>query len=566
MPLPRMADGPRQPHPQAPIGKPRSYAVGLKPGDKPFKAQFAEPGAAPGLNPDGPAAVLVMHGMGQQIPFETLEDVAKALQDADGQDEAERGKLTARTVMLGDQKAQRVELRLGGKAGREVHLYEAYWAPITEGVIDLRGVMGFLWRAGMTGVLHSHRTFKRWMFGDDRTFQVSRLTRIGLLVATLTLGALMAYNAVIAAMAAFYLSPVGKSWPSPALLVDLSCLMLFLMALLALAAAPAWVTRRLRRRAVDLRRRKAPEARVEAVRGSAEVWGAIGLGTAIAGFLIVVAGAVALLLVVAFDRGHGIVHLPRSWSTWTLRWGGLHYHPTAFQAFAVVWAGLAWACWKARKFIVQFVGDVAIYISPQVLDTFAEKRKEIKETARALAQGVYACRGDDPTRFQYAHVAVVGHSLGSVIAYDTLNRLLDDDGLAGGATRVGQRTALLLTFGSPLDKTAFLFGVWGSKKGNIREKLAASVQPLIQAYEDAPRDDPAKGRRPFPWLNLHARSDIISGGLDYYDHPDVAETEERHVQNRVDPYALTPLMAHVEYWSSPAAWGPLRAHLLKRQP
>ena len=91
-----------------------------------------------------------------------------------------------------------------------------------------------------------------------------------------------------------------------------------------------------------------------------------------------------------------------------------------------------------------------------------------------------------------------------------------------------------LKFGSPLDKTAFIFGAQGAGT-EAREALAASVQPLISDAQVRPR-----------WVNIYSTWDIISGSLDYYDLPD---RSNRHpVENIKDPKATTLLAAHVEYW------------------
>src|SRR6267378_7649959 len=70
-------------------------------------------------------AVIVAHGMGQQVRFETLEQVANALRS----EEAARAgrpagpRVTADVVMLGDCRLGRAELRVTGTDGaaREVH-------------------------------------------------------------------------------------------------------------------------------------------------------------------------------------------------------------------------------------------------------------------------------------------------------------------------------------------------------------------------------------------------------------------------------------------------------------
>jgi hypothetical protein len=106
-----------------------------------------------------------------------------------------------------------------------------------------------------------------------------------------------------------------------------------------------------------------------------------------------------------------------------------------------------------------------------------------------------------------------------------------------------ERTPLFLTFGSPLDKTAFLFAVQAEGTSEAREALAGSVQPLILSYEN----------RPARWINIWSPWDIISGPLDLYDYPLGASDEknEQRVQNAIDPDATTLLIAHTEYWKNP---------------
>jgi pimeloyl-ACP methyl ester carboxylesterase len=142
----------------------------------------------------------------------------------------------------------------------------------------------------------------------------------------------------------------------------------------------------------------------------------------------------------------------------------------------------------------------------------------------------------------YEKVVVVGHSLGSVIAYDALNRLILEDIDSNGGLHVAERTALFLTFGSPLDKTAFIFGAQGHDTTEAREALAAAVQPLIQAYR----------YRPGKWINIYSPWDIISGSLDLYDLPTTAPAvkDPKAVCNQSDPDATTLLMAHTEYWTN----------------
>src|SRR6202162_51799 len=107
---------------------------------------------------------------------------------------------------------------------------------------------------------------------------------------------------------------------------------------------------------------------------------------------------------------------------------------------------------------------------------------------------IYQAPNDDGDGFEYVKVAIVGHSLGSVIAYDTLNKMLTDDSLSQNELQVADRTCLLATFGSPRDKIAFFFTIQGKDTFHIREQLADLVQPLIQSYPEF---------RKFPWINVY---------------------------------------------------------------
>jgi hypothetical protein len=144
---------------------------------------------------------------------------------------------------------------------------------------------------------------------------------------------------------------------------------------------------------------------------------------------------------------------------------------------------------------------------------------------------------------------VVGHSLGSVLAYDTLNALINLDNCSAPNVRrhVVARTRALITFGSPLDKTAFIFRMQARNDQEwIREQLAASVQPLIVDYVKYRPDS-------FDWINIWSRMDIVSGELNYYDvHDDPAKipNEKPCVQNMPDPKADIPLYAHLQYWNN----------------
>lgn len=216
--------------------------------------------------------------------------------------------------------------------------------------------------------------------------------------------------------------------------------------------------------------------------------------------------------------------------TW-LRW----------QVFSV-WAVLASLAFFVRGFLIEYAGDVAVYVSSHRLDRFHEVRSRIRESVDRTVEMLYSMRAGDG--FAYDHVIVVGHSLGSLIAFDALNRLIaKDQATAPGPKRlnVHTRTPLLLTFGSPLDKISFLFSRQ-VQRGPTRMALSATTQPMLLS------DD----LRPAKWVNVWSPWDIVSGPLEYFDPSD--QTSQKHpgtrIKNIVDTKALTPLAAHVEYWQT----------------
>jgi pimeloyl-ACP methyl ester carboxylesterase len=184
------------------------------------------------------------------------------------------------------------------------------------------------------------------------------------------------------------------------------------------------------------------------------------------------------------------------------------------------------------------VGDVAIYVSSHTVNRFQKTRNDIQAAVLDVARCVYEWSETEDGAPYYDRVVVVGHSLGSVTAYDALNAMLREDEIGGSGLAVAERTSMLLTFGSPLDKTAFLFRNQRDDRSDVREALAAAVQPLIRDY----------GFRPPRWVNLWSPGDWIGASLAYYDDDDGAGGSKR-IENVLDDEATTPLLAHQEHWS-----------------
>ncbi len=545
-------------------------------------------------------AIFVAHGMGQQIPFETLDAIAESLRAHDAKLTGRRDKPTSNTIKAGpEQWLQRIELKLKSIDNPiEAHVYEGYWAPLTEGRITLRQVMGFLSGAGSNGLKIARKTFWRWLMGEYKAFPTPIRIVLYLLVALATVASLVALNSTIVTVAAtrtlFNQTPW---WLTDGLFADLTTSFNAVATAMIVFAGSLAISHFIRRLKLPVILRKIWGWLTVAVfyltvlaiilagisvmsllflhirggvAGDAELWQQFASKNWIdrfnAGFdawalklVLTVAALVLLLRLVAVIRGfvrdlgdpHGrwlTVAVAAAFSVLVLAavlvvdrfFDTLQGGAGAMAAQrGVAWPLLVAASAFIRLVLVQYLGDVAIYVMPYKVDAFNDLRKEIKEAVYKVAHAVYALRDKTGDRPAYDHVIVLGHSLGSVIAYDALNRLIHEDRVATSVDtlRVVSRTPLFLTFGSPLDKTAFIFGAQGHGTTEARESLAASVQPLIQSYE----------YRPESWINIYSPWDIISGYLDLYDLP--GATDARRVRNLKDPEATTLLMAHTEYWN-----------------
>jgi hypothetical protein len=577
-----------------------------------YRVRVVPPGAAAAApadkapsTPAAPVAIFVAHGMGQQIPFETLDAIAESLRKYDLRSGGDPTKKPYSNSIKYDDKLrlQRIELRLkSGDSEIEAHVYEGYWAPLTEGKITARNVIAFLGGGGSNGLKIARGKFRRWLFGEYHHFATPFRSILYLLVALATVASLVVLNSAIAAVAAAR-AFLGQSpaWLTGGLFGDLTTTFNAVVATMVLFALSLAISHYMRRlgwpRALRI------------------LWGSITTALFVVTlFIIILAGAAVIFLFYSHVRG-GLLPDEEVWSAifpggsverfdlwfgiWAIRLalvvGGLRMLwwlgelvagflrdvtrtaeprtniPLTIAitlVFAVLVGALAWLietflpflsrggvgyetfargiAWPllialsafVRSVLVQYVGDVAIYVMPYKLDAFNDLRKEIKEAVYNVAHAVYSLRNESGAAPKYAKVIVLGHSLGSVIAYDALNRLILDDKDNTQKLDVVERTSLFLTFGSPLDKTAFIFGAQGHGTTEAREALAAAVQPLIQDYS----------YRPKRWINIYSPWDIISGSLDLYDldpgkHPEA-------VKNVADRDATTLLMAHTEYWSN----------------
>lgn len=193
---------------------------------------------------------------------------------------------------------------------------------------------------------------------------------------------------------------------------------------------------------------------------------------------------------------------------------------------------------KAKKLFVDYIGDVAIYTTTDVKSKHYDIRKTILDDS---VDEVKALINDK----NYDEIVLVGHSLGSVIAFDTLNRVNHAMNTDGKIKDLAGKIKGLVTFGSPLDKIAFFFREHTKEEQYIRRQILAhfhgfkslnlnlqenemKVENPIKPYLDHVR-----------WVNFWDPKDPVCGQLDFYK-------DVKNVQcDMGEKYGLS----HTKYWS-----------------
>ncbi|MDX2065050.1 MAG: hypothetical protein SFX74_04845 [Fimbriimonadaceae bacterium] len=174
-----------------------------------------------------------------------------------------------------------------------------------------------------------------------------------------------------------------------------------------------------------------------------------------------------------------------------------------------------------RNALVDSVGDVVAYVSESKASSFQSVRDEVQSNAKRRLLATFAVNDE---------VRVYGHSLGSVVAYDALNRVLIEH------PEYAPKLGLLVTYGSPLGLIAFVFQFQaGAAYAMSRQKLAAARQPLLSRAT----------REITPWVNVYAPFDIFSPApLRLFSQP---EPSPYNVCNIEDNASKWIGLAHVEY-------------------
>ena len=575
-------------------------------------AQGQPPAPPPGSTRK--VALVGIHGMGQQLPNETINDLCMELLTVpDGELPLPPPTLRMRTLAGSDTPVSCATLMMPStdknkwkapaevarqpkarekkteekmqaeKSGpqTEVDVYEVYWAPLTEGVVGLGQTVKFLLRSGLNGLLLSLPCGNERRQGVQYSIapgnhQLSReMDRAfkGLLMTLCVLLWVLAVHLQFLELAVVWASSFWRGWETCApdaslLLYSLKqtvpgLVLTFLLGVVARLisgrgnARGSWLSLPVIVLALLLAELPFIWCFVQTQWALLAQGSLAGLQLESACILVTYSEwALRYLCEFALWLLHPLVligqYVLMIWHWLQQRLTGLEMEVpdkgrAGISATVLLLPLVLRLLWK---FAVQFVGDVAVYVSSNQLNTFFQTRAEIHQRAKEGLRRVYAACDPATGAPEYESVVLVAHSLGTVVVYDAYNALLVDDlaaaGPAGGVgtLNIPDRTALLLTYGSPLDKVQFLFRAHRTQPHEVMSGLDLAGEPMLH---DA-------SLRPRCWVSFWSPWDFFSGHLDYYNAPAPTAApappapQNRHLVHNVQMTELSgDLLAHVHY-------------------
>lgn len=473
------------------------------------------------------AAILVVHGIGEQRPYETVDAFARGIASKAGAPE----RLSHLLFELGTEPASAVRMKLTVPVGlaqaRNLDIYELYWAGDVQGRIKLRQVLGWVARTSLTP-LRAWSVQPMLLFRERGAMRRKALIFLrelfrAFLLMVLAAGIVLPF--AYAAREARQVAGVARSLFDAAVTAVPTggAAMLFVLWVLVvftgIMLARGWLRLLHARRGAQM-----VAGTWQGTEQQALSWWRKASATAILALTIP-----AVLL--PWLTGFSLLNLVRSVASAI----------SAPPVYMLLGAGVL--AWLLRKPLVSYIGDIALYVTADERSEFFRLRQHVLKRSTSLLRWLLMDAG-------YDSVYVAGHSLGSVIAYDTINRLICE---ARAETHTRKTTTLrdaldrlhgLLTFGSPLDKIYYFFRQEVGPAEAIRAQILSSLHGFRKMSSGReygtlklePYDVPLLEN--LLWYNVYSRSDPVSGYLDFY-----------RVDKQVVCRYWNPFSAHLAYWN-----------------
>ncbi len=225
-----------------------------------------------------------------------------------------------------------------------------------------------------------------------------------------------------------------------------------------------------------------------------------------------------------------------------------------------------------KKRLVNIIGDIVVYTTSDRKSRFYDVRQEILGGAVKAFRFLLQPGDEKAGRHPYDRVVLAGHSLGTQVAYDAVNRLVHEvnEGLVPGFDAHGNSTLTpgltlaalfkgFVTFGSPLDKIAFFLREQVHDAQYLRKQLVANYHSFKQRNWNPHWKPPFVVQTPFrrlldavEWRNYFDRRDYVSGSLDFYEK-----------LTNVDARLPKKVFTHNDYWTHPPMFWDILSRFVK---
>ncbi len=495
----------------------------------------------------GRVAALVIHGIGEQVPYETLDSAARGFAETFASHGLEGG-LTGERRQHADWTEVAVHLDFGAPVTphglQRLSLVDFYWAPYTEGKARLTSILRWLGRTALTPLRYLSSNLQVELAAAGPAAGGARRFRLALelFVREVARATLVYLPFLLVLGLAVGLASQGTRG-LPALVTQLTTT-------LRAEQSPWWGS------AFTI---LVALAGVMGAFLGQGLWSArqrVGPGierTAERAWIVLALLTLTLAVIAAATIQH------------TGRFDVAPYLDLVRQPHSLVLIGLALLLAAVRWVLVRFVGDIALYVNADArAESYQIRTTIVREATAALRRLLQ-------NSAEYDEVIVLGHSLGSVIAYDAVTELLNE----AFATPTAGAPALLtvadlhrvrgiVTFGSPLDKVLYFF------REQVRAEQAVRAQILGRLHNfrrlSSGRDygwlkfDPGAtpattalpGLSPdLVWLNIWAPLDPVSGPLRFYQ-----------VDVSLRRWYWLWGFAHLRYWRDQAMYDLIITNLL----
>ena len=223
--------------------------------------------------------------------------------------------------------------------------------------------------------------------------------------------------------------------------------------------------------------------------------------------------------------------------------------------------------------LTNVIGDVVVYNVIDPKSKFYEVKKRIQEGAIKALQHIVEVKKETHGT-NYPQVIVAGHSLGSQVAYDAINRLnllINQNKIDGYSDQgineitgqhISDHLKGFITFGSPLDKIMFFLRENVEDEQYIRKQILDNFNGFKQrdinfGSERSDRIRANSGLKrhleKIQWRNYYDDDDYVSGGLDYY-------SDLTNINCRFKSSFFT----HSDYWQSEPFFRDIIIHNLSK--